>query len=155
MLLSQMLHVVELNFSIMLQIKRYLGEEILFYSLGLYDITHPEPVRILLHPNMNEYDTFLTHYGKAKKFYLNLWTVSQRENCPEKKILKIKLNYQLKHIVYVPLHRCFVAFAMDLTLRVYSTINFIEMSRTETNHSILCLYYNACRDDVLTGCLGK
>ncbi|XP_028408296.1 uncharacterized protein LOC114530891 isoform X2 [Dendronephthya gigantea] len=28
------------------------------------------------------------------------------------------------------------------------------MSRAETSHSVLCLYYNACRDDVLTGCLG-
>ena len=104
---------------------------------------------------MNDYDTFLTHHGKAKKFYLNLWTVNQKDMHPEKKITKVNLNYKLKHIVYVPPHRCFVAFATDLTLRVFSTVNFIEMSQVETSHSVLCLYYNACRDDVLAGCLGE
>jgi hypothetical protein len=29
------------------------------------------------------------------------------------------------------------------------------MSRVETSHSVLCLYHNACRDDVLAGCLGE
>lgn len=103
---------------------------------------------------MNDYDTFVTHHGKAKKYYLNLWTVNQKDSQPEKKSTKVQLNYQLKHIVYVPTHRCFVAFATDLTLCVFSTINFIEMSRTETSHSVLCLYYNASRDEVLAGCLG-
>jgi hypothetical protein len=127
----------------------------LLYFLGLYGISHPEPVRILLHPSMNDYDTFVTHHGKAKKFYLNLWTVNQKDSQPEKKNTKVQLNYPLKHIVYVPTHRCFVAFATDLTLRVYATINFMEMSRVETSHSVLCLYHNACRDDVLAGCLGE
>ena len=104
---------------------------------------------------MNDYDTFVTHHGKAKKFYLNLWTVNQKDSHSEKKNMKVKLNYKLKHLIYVPTHRCFVAFAPDLTLRVYTTVNFMEMSRTETNHSVLCLFYNACRDDVLAGCLGE
>lgn len=123
--------------------------------LGLYDITHPEPIRVLLHPHLNDYDTFLTHYGKARSYVLNLWTVNQKDSRAEKKLTSVELNYQLKHIVHVPKHRCFVAFATDLSLHAYATMNFKETSRTETNHSVLCLYYNACRDEVLAGCLGE
>ena len=129
----------------------------LSYGLqSLYTVSHHEPVRILLHPNINDYDTFVTHHGKAKKYYLNLWTVNQKE-CLERAKIKqqrVQLNYQIKHIVHLPTHRCFVAFATDLTLRVFATLNFTEMSRVQTSHSVLCLFYNACRDDILTGCLG-
>lgn len=122
-----------------------------------YTISHQEPVRILLHPNMNDYDTFVTHHGKAKKFYLDLWTVNHKD-CPEKGKIKLQQNlqlrYQIKNIIYVPTHRCFVAFAIDLTLRVFATINFTEMSCVQTSHSVLSLFYNACRDDILAGCLG-
>ena len=121
-----------------------------------YIISHPEPVKLLLHPNMNEYDSFVTHHGKAKKYYLNLWTVNHKASAHTKMVKqqKIQLSYQIKHIIYVPTHRCFVSFATDLSLRVLATINFTEMSCVYTNHSVLCLFYNACRDDILAGCLG-
>ena len=63
---------------------------------NLYTISHQEPVRILLHPNMNDYDTFVTHHGKAKKFYLNVWTVNHKD-CPEKEKIKLQQNMQLRY----------------------------------------------------------
>ena len=51
-------------------------------------------------------------------------------------------------------YRCFVSYSTDLSLRVLGTINFTEMSCVSTNHSVLCLYYNTCCDDILAGCLG-
>ena len=72
-----------------------------------YTISHQEPVKILLHPAMNEYDTFVTHHGKANKYYLNLWTINHKDSSHSMMVKqqKIQINYQIKHLVYVPTHR--------------------------------------------------
>ncbi|XP_071510482.1 uncharacterized protein [Diadema antillarum] len=100
-------------------------------------------------PNGNNYVAHVDT-GYIKEFHC--WSLSTLQD-EEVKCQRIKVNFLISKIIFVPQHRVFVGYSPDVTLHVFSDLinNCMELTSVHCTETVLCMVYNEDTDELITG----
>ncbi|XP_033628785.1 uncharacterized protein LOC117291264 [Asterias rubens] len=123
------------------------------YGLQLYhSMHHPHVVRCLAFYHSTARDVYVTHIDTGACNEIYVWTISSLDENAVK-CIKFPMKAAISRMIYIAHHRVFVGFCNDMTLRTFSDLihNCAELTQITCLSTVLCMAYNECNDELITG----
>ncbi|XP_022109571.1 uncharacterized protein LOC110989469 isoform X2 [Acanthaster planci] len=118
----------------------------------LHTMHHPHVVRCLAFYHSTAGDIYVTLIDTGACNEIYVWTVSSLDENVVK-CAKFPIKAAISRLIFIPHHRVFVGFCTDMTLRTFSDLihNCAELTQVTCLSTVLCMAYNECTDELITG----
>ncbi|XP_038049047.1 uncharacterized protein LOC119722787 [Patiria miniata] len=118
----------------------------------LHGMHHPHVVRCLAFYHSTTGDIYVTHIDTGACNEIYVWTISSLDE-QVVKCTKFPIKAAISRLIFIPHHRVFVGFCSDMTLRTFSDLihHCAELTQVTCLSTVLCMAYNECNDELITG----